>query len=43
MSLRPAASSIAIALADAEYRMTHANNEYVQIGAFATGIREVFS
>jgi replication factor C small subunit len=35
--------AIAIALADAEYRMTHANNEYVQIGAFATGIREVFS
>jgi replication factor C small subunit len=35
--------SLAIALADAEYRLMHANNEYVQLGAFATGIRDVFS
>jgi replication factor C small subunit len=35
--------TLAIALADAEYRLMHANNEYVQIGAFATGIRDVFS
>ncbi len=35
--------ALAIALADAEYRMTHANNEYIQLGAFATGIRGIFS
>jgi replication factor C small subunit len=35
--------ALAIALADAEYRLMHANNEYVQLGAFATGIRDVFS
>ncbi len=35
--------ALAIALADAEYRMLHANNEYIQLGAFATGIRDVFS
>jgi replication factor C small subunit len=35
--------ALAIALADAEYRMHHANNEYVQIGALTTGLREVFS
>ena len=35
--------ALAIALADAEYRLMHANNEYIQIGAFATGIRDVFS
>jgi replication factor C small subunit len=34
--------ALAIALADAEHRMIHANNEYLQIGAFAAGIREVF-
>jgi replication factor C small subunit len=34
--------AIAIALADAEYRLLHSNNEFVQVGAFATGIREVF-
>ena len=34
--------ALAIALADAEYRLIHANNEYVQLGAFATGIRDVF-
>jgi replication factor C small subunit len=35
--------ALVIALADAEYRLMHANNEYVQLGAFATGIRDVFS
>lgn len=35
--------ALALALADAEYRLTHANNEYIQLGAFATGIRGVFS
>ena len=35
--------ALAIALADAEYRLIHANNEYIQLGAFATGIRDVFS
>jgi len=35
--------ALAIALADAEYRLTHANNEYIQLGAFTTGIRDVFS
>lgn len=35
--------ALAIALADADYRMKHANNEYIQLGAFATGIRDVFS
>ena len=35
--------SLAIALADAEYRIHHANNEFVQMGAFASGIREVFT
>jgi replication factor C small subunit len=35
--------ALAIALADAEYRLTHANNEYVQLGAFASGVRDVFS
>ncbi|NMB77516.1 MAG: AAA family ATPase [Methanomicrobiales archaeon] len=34
--------ALAIALADAEFRMLHANNEYIQIGALTTGIREVF-
>jgi replication factor C small subunit len=33
---------LAVALADAEYRMLHANNEYIQMGALTTGIREVF-
>ena len=33
---------LAIALAEADYRTGHCNNEYLQIGAFATGIREVF-
>jgi replication factor C small subunit len=35
--------ALAIALADAEYRLMHANNEYIQLGAFATSIRDVFS
>jgi replication factor C small subunit len=35
--------ALAIALADAENRMMHANNEYIQLGAFATGILDVFS
>lgn len=34
--------ALAIALADAEHRMHHANNEYVQIGALTAGINEVF-
>lgn len=33
---------LAIAIADADYRVVHCNSEYVQIDAFATGIREVF-
>jgi replication factor C small subunit len=35
--------SLAIALADTDYRLMHANNDYIQVGAFATGIRDVFS
>jgi replication factor C small subunit len=35
--------ALAIALADAELRMRHSNNEFVQIGAFATKIHTVFS
>lgn len=35
--------SLAIALADAEFRTRHGNNEFVQIGAFVSGIREVFT
>jgi len=34
---------LAIALADADYRVGHCNNEYVQMGSFATGIRDVFT
>ena len=34
--------ALAIALADAEYRMRHANNEYIQIGALTAGIQETF-
>ncbi len=34
--------ALAIALADAEHRMLHANNEFVQVGAFTTGIQQVF-
>jgi len=35
--------SLAIALADAEFRIRHGNNEFVQMGAFVSGIREVFT
>jgi replication factor C small subunit len=34
---------LAIALADAELRMRHSNNEFVQIGAFTTKVHKVFS
>jgi replication factor C small subunit len=34
---------LAIALADAELRMRHSNNEFVQIGAFTTKVQKVFS
>jgi len=33
---------LAIAIADADYRVGHGNSEYVQIDAFATGIRDIF-
>jgi len=33
---------IATSLADAEYRMRHANNEFVQLAALTSGIREIF-
>jgi replication factor C small subunit len=35
--------ALAIALADAELRIRHGNNEFVQIGAFTAGIHTVFS
>jgi replication factor C small subunit len=35
--------ALAIALADAELCMRHSNNEFVQIGAFATTVHTVFS
>ena len=31
------------ALADADARIGHANSEYIQIDAFATGVKEIFS
>ena len=34
---------LAVALADAEFRMQHCNNEYLQAGSFAAQVREVFS
>jgi replication factor C small subunit len=34
--------ALTIALADAEYRLKHGNNEFIQIGAFASGLQEVF-
>jgi len=34
---------LAIALADAEYKMKHANSEFIQMGALTTGIQEIFS
>lgn len=33
---------LAIALADADARMGHANSEFVQIDAFATGVKKIF-
>jgi replication factor C small subunit len=35
--------ALACAIADAEFRMQHANNEYTQMGAFAAEIREILS
>jgi len=35
--------ALATALADAEYRMRHANNEFIQVSAFTTGIQEIFT
>jgi replication factor C small subunit len=35
--------ALAIAIADAEYRMRHANNEYVQMGALTAEIQEIFT
>jgi replication factor C small subunit len=34
---------LAIALADTEYRMRHANSEFIQMGALTTAIQEIFS
>jgi replication factor C small subunit len=34
---------LACALADADTRLGHANSEYIQIDAFATGVKEIFS
>ena len=33
---------LAVALADAEYQLLHGNNEFIQIGAFASGLQEIF-
>jgi replication factor C small subunit len=33
---------LVISLADAEYRTLHANNEFIQVSAFTTGIQEQF-
>jgi len=35
--------ALAVILADAEFRMLHANNEFIQIGALTAGIREVYA
>jgi replication factor C small subunit len=35
--------ALAIAIADTEHRLRHSNNEFVQLGSFTAGIREVFS
>lgn len=35
--------ALAVALADTEHRLRHANNEFIQLGAFTSTIREVFS
>ena len=34
---------LAIALAESECRLQHANNEFIQIGAFVSGVQEVFT
>jgi replication factor C small subunit len=34
--------ALTVALADADYRLRHGNNEFIQIGAFASGLQEVF-
>jgi len=34
--------NLVIALADAEHRMRHANNEFIQVSAFTTRMQEVF-
>jgi replication factor C small subunit len=33
---------LSVALADAEIRIGHCNNEFVQVGSFITGIRQIF-
>jgi replication factor C small subunit len=33
---------LVVALANADYRMQHCNNEYLQAGAFAASIRGMF-
>jgi len=33
---------LAVALADAEFRMRNSNNEFIQTGALTTGMREIF-
>jgi replication factor C small subunit len=33
---------LAIVLADAEHRMRHANNEFVQVASLTAGMREIF-
>ncbi len=35
--------SLVIALAESECRLQHGNNEFIQIGAFVSGVREVFT
>ena len=34
--------ALAVSLADADFRMQHCNNEYLQAGAFAASIRVKF-
>lgn len=34
--------ALAITLAEAEHRLKHANNEYLQVSAFASSVRDVF-
>jgi replication factor C small subunit len=33
---------LAVVLADAEFRMRNSNNEFIQVGALTTGMREIF-